>query len=968
MGQEMTDITVTPYNVDQGLSQSTVNRFLQDERGLIWIATGGGLQYFDGRSFRTFDLPESLSSIGFGNILHAIAGERSGNLVVSAGPAILRFNIRDGSFRILERSTNPYLWLLPNSYRNRPLCWLSSGRLCFAGDDRLYPVSLRFTGEMTLPAGFTPLGSAETKEGTLLIAGEKGYAEFKPGKGADPGMSVRWVPLPYPCSYICSGPDDKVYLLCSGFIFERLRDGTLREVARTGIRKGSFLLADRQGNFWIADKNGKRTYRLSDGRLSEIRFNIPDRKLIDEIRPSVTTIFEDRSGNLWFGTDGNGMFYYSPRQMLFGMAGIGFTRSLEYFGGKIWAGTFQNGLWRLSTDLKEVLRADGGKTGNDLYYLDLATTGKDRLWAATNKGILIYDTGGRVVFRFPVPTISAKFLRLPGGHLLLSTYQDLYACETGPHPRIYKIREQTQIREFVSSHGFYWSGSQFGLFRKDTAAGVLAAMQFGEKDRLSAVPVYCILPTDTAVWTGTEHGLACYSFSGEKKKFTGDLREMNPEIIYSLIRDSRGRIWFAGNKGAGCILPGQNKVLRFTSRHNLQSSEFNYNADLMVPGGEIFFGGINGVNVIHPERLVTVNSSPVVSLVALSISDSSYVQGIPPEGAGIRIHWRSPSFSGSVFSPDYLPPGTAEYSFLLEGYQDQWSKPVADPGFSFRNLPPGEYTLRARCSDASREPGKAVLLATFVIRPPFWKTPLFLTLGGLFLVGLLLLVMRKIQENRHRAQIRALEQRNAIDRERLRISQDMHDEIGASLTQISILSEIIKQQKGSREENMKLIEQISGISGDVVDEMSDIIWAMNPKNDNLASFASYLRHHASEYLSVAGIGSRFLFPEDVPPVPMTSEQRRNIFLVVKEALHNILKHSQAQHAVVSLGWNGSLLEISVEDDGRGFPAESSGNLGNGLTNMRRRTEELGGTFLLESDPGKGTRLRISVILPENKTA
>ena len=225
-----------------------------------------------------------------------------------------------------------------------------------------------------------------------------------------------------------------------------------------------------------------------------------------------------------------------------------------------------------------------------------------------------------------------------------------------------------------------------------------------------------------------------------------------------------------------------------------------------------------------------------------------------------------------------------------------------------------------------------------------------------------MLVIRKTQEARNRNLIRALEQRNAIDRERLRISRDMHDEIGSSLTQISILSEIVKKQQDDPDKMMKSIEQISGISGTVVDEMSEIIWAMNPKNDNLASFAAYLRQHTSEYLVSAGIDSFFQFPEDCPPVPMTSEQNRNIYLAVKEAIHNAVKHSEAQLVNISLSYSNDFLSITIEDNGKGFSPEKPDRIGNGLTTMRKRIENLGGSYFIDSTLGKGTRVDFSMSL------
>jgi signal transduction histidine kinase len=351
-----------------------------------------------------------------------------------------------------------------------------------------------------------------------------------------------------------------------------------------------------------------------------------------------------------------------------------------------------------------------------------------------------------------------------------------------------------------------------------------------------------------------------------------------------------------------------------------------------------------------------------VRLFSLDVSDSAFTRGIPPDSMNVAIRWQEPHFSGSVFSPDYLPEGSALFSFFLEGFENRWSQPAPANLFSYRNLPPGEFRLWAKCTDSFRNEGKPELLLIIHIKPPFWKTLWFLIPAILILVIMIILIVRKVQEIKYRNLLKEMEQRNAIDRERLRISQDMHDEIGSSLTQIAILSEIVKQQDGDPEERNRTVSKISGISGKVVDEMSDIIWAMNPKNDNLDSFVTYLRQHASEYLSTAGIDANLSFPEDCPPVPMTSEQRRNLFLVVKEALHNVVRHSGATGVTMTITWVNGMLDFRIEDNGKGFDPEAVSLSGNGMTTMRKRIGAIGGDYSIASEPGKGTRIGFSVQL------
>jgi len=182
------------------------------------------------------------------------------------------------------------------------------------------------------------------------------------------------------------------------------------------------------------------------------------------------------------------------------------------------------------------------------------------------------------------------------------------------------------------------------------------------------------------------------------------------------------------------------------------------------------------------------------------------------------------------------------------------------------------------------------------------------------------------------------------------------------------LSELAKKQQTEPVKALHTINQISEISGGVVDEMSEIIWSMNPRNDTLDSFASYIRQHASSYLESAEIEGTFLFPDEIPSFHMSSELRRNLFLTVKEAFHNIVKHSGAGNVNMSLHFNMPSLLIKIEDDGKGFEIDKIKGWGNGLNNMHKRIEELDGSFNIMSVVGKGTVIEMIVtIQPKDKS-
>ena len=206
-----------------------------------------------------------------------------------------------------------------------------------------------------------------------------------------------------------------------------------------------------------------------------------------------------------------------------------------------------------------------------------------------------------------------------------------------------------------------------------------------------------------------------------------------------------------------------------------------------------------------------------------------------------------------------------------------------------------------------------------------------------------------------------LDRQLMLERERARISQDMHDDVGASLTRISILSDLAKNKDDITGETKQWLGQISDTSRGVMEEMSQIIWALNPKNDTLAGLVAYLRRFVNEYLEPTTIDCTFDLPETMPYQPLGVEVRRNVYLVVREALHNVVKHSGATKVVLSLKIEDYRFKIKIKDNGKGF---DPGNLefpGNGLVNMKKRMNDIGGEFLIHSGNGEGTEIELMVL-------
>ena len=241
--------------------------------------------------------------------------------------------------------------------------------------------------------------------------------------------------------------------------------------------------------------------------------------------------------------------------------------------------------------------------------------------------------------------------------------------------------------------------------------------------------------------------------------------------------------------------------------------------------------------------------------------------------------------------------------------------------------------------------------------PPFWERWWFYGLLLLLAVAVIIVILQFINQRKLKKQLAELEKQREMDKERQRISREMHDDIGAGLTQITMISESVKNKTGSN--NEKELEDIAATSRKLVSSMSEIIWSLNPENNSLENLTAYLREQLNKQLEYSGIDYIIALPEDGKNILLSNEQRRNIVLATKEIVNNAIRYSGAKNISVKMILNKNLLTCTIEDDGEGFDTAKS-YTGNGLKNIRYRIEELGGDLEIKSEKNTGSRFCYSV--------
>jgi signal transduction histidine kinase len=295
------------------------------------------------------------------------------------------------------------------------------------------------------------------------------------------------------------------------------------------------------------------------------------------------------------------------------------------------------------------------------------------------------------------------------------------------------------------------------------------------------------------------------------------------------------------------------------------------------------------------------------------------------------------------------------FQYKLEGSDQDWTPPTDRRGVDYANLAPGDYRFLVRALSSDGLVSPTVASVTFSILPPYWRRLWFVALIAVTVAGAIY-ALERLRVSR------LIE----LERVRMRIATDLHDDIGAGLSRIAILSEVGGQRLGTGDlRGREHMTVIAGASRELLDSMSDIVWAINPRKEHLKDLIQRMRRFASDLLSGRNIAFRFHAPEGEQDPRLGADLRRELFLIFKESINNLVRHSRATEVEIDLGIDRRTLSLRVQDNGRGFdPALNSQgeSEGNGLRNMRARAVRLGGELEISSAPGEGTTVSLRVPL------
>jgi ligand-binding sensor domain-containing protein/signal transduction histidine kinase len=982
-------LPVKSFTTADGLAGNRVHAILRDSRGFLWFGTNEGLSRFDGYQFTNYRVEEGMPRQSVIDMLESKDGEiwvatRAGlsqfqstasvpnrprfSLIPAGGPqgADLEVLFEDGSGEI---------W-----------CGTDRGLLRLArARKELQPVDFKLPrqqGEDT-----RVLALANDRRGDLWIGTGTGLyrrhasgqiEQYTPRQGL-PDMVITalfqdrqgrlWIGTHHGLGQIATGTDPEKAAVAHAY---RKRDGLASDWINT-------IFQSSDGKIWLGTAVG-----LSE-LISEPGSDHPAFRSYGSAQgltdAGVEAIAEDVHGNLWIGTEEGGVLKiarngFTTYTEADGLQSLRIAAIVEDSEGKVCAvSRAPSHLWIQRFDSGRFAAVEpnfGRQIAIGWGWYQIALQGRERdWWFATDDGLFRFPKVGRL----QQLTNQMPVHYGPGGvYQLFRAFEDsrgdiwtststaaghgVDRWQRGANSFVRSPQEEQELLPYLATafaedrSGAIWVGftaqrvarfeeGRFAMFT--TADGVPAGwIRAFHMDRAGRLWI-----------ASSEGGLSRIDDSSAAHPhfvtFT-TANGLSSNAVQCIVEDRWGRIYAATARGVDRLepaLPG--RIKHYTTADGLAPGELQ--AAFRDREGALWFGTSQGLSRLLPEMDRSPEPPPVrvmsvrIGGVAQPISDFGET-----EGPNFTLRPDQNSLQFDFVGLGFAPGEALKYQYKLVGTDHDWTTPLPQRSVSYADLPPGSYrfVVRAINSEGAASPKPAGI--AFRILPPLWRRAWFQ------FAAFLLFALAAFRVQRYR-EGRLIE----LERVRTRVAADLHDDLGASLSYISIQSEVASRQQNGASigSQSKALSEIATTARELVDSMSDIVWAIDPENDRLHDLAQRMRWFGGEVFQARDIQFEFSGPAQREDTTLRADLRREVFLVFKEAVNNIARHAGCRHVRAGLAIEGELLLLTLADDGRGFDADSAAS-GLGLKSMRQRARRLGGAIEIASRPQNGAAIILSV--------
>lgn len=956
------------WQTEHGLPDNNVTGVAQSSDGYLWVGTHGGLARFDGVQFKKIAL--GLAGRRTDPLIRAMLMEENNRLWLAAEGGVVMdcsrgatnvFTTADGlpNFRPLSvaREQSGAVWV---SYANGSACRIADGKVTLftaldglTGDGQCWLTADVFGQIWFAKAGQVSVFQDDAIVPLLTLSG--GVLRLQPARGG--GV------------WICAGLRLLKYVEGSAPVeMGRLIPD------RVGIEP-TVLFEDKQGAVWVGTTVG-----------GLFRFDGTNMVHVETSHSEIRSIMEDREGSIWVGTGGGGLNRLRPRVLeLQGLESglpVESIRSVcEDTAGRIWATGQGGGLARYADGVwKTLSEQDGWPAARATCVV---SDGQGGVWIGTIRGGLARWQDGQVMFLQRSDGLAGDIAR----SLLLDSKGNLWiGWESTNCLQRLRLGELTTYAQPANTRtiralaedaaGEIWAGTSDGfLFR---VSGDSLVNETG-RTVSPAKPIRCMYaPPDGGLWIGYGGGGGIGWLHGGKFAQVLKPRGLHDDGICAIAPDDRGSLWLASDHGVFEVR--ERELQRAAAGEIERVSSIVYGRDEALPNlqagygyapgtlrsrdGRIWFPMRSGMGVVHPRRVLANRIPPSVLIERVQVDGR--VENLSAETL-LRLPPKHRKLEFDIAVLSFVAPENVRFKYRLDGVDEDWAEGGTQRVAVYPRLAAGRYQFRViACNSAGVWNDRGVAL-DFVVDPFYWQTWWFRLAAVTGFTFGVVAVVRYVSFRRLRLKLHRLEQETALQRDRARIAQDLHDDLGASLTHIALLSELAQNDFERAPQARKHIDDIFRTARGVTRSLDEIVWAVSPKNDSLDRFVAHLSNYVPEYLRAAGMRARLDLPEELPAVVLPPQVRHHLYLAIKEVLHNSVKHAGASEVWLRLQVAPGAVTVTIEDNGQGFAAGGSAAAGaDGLGNLRQRMSEIGGRHEQWSEPERGTRTTFTVPLNQPK--
>lgn len=965
------------WQIDEGLPDNFVQAIAQTHDGYLWVGTRDGLARFDGVHFTVYDAkntPQLKNSS-----ITALCADRSGAFWIGTdGGGVVR--LKDGKFvqfgkgeglagdnvRVIYQDKNDSIWI---------------GTTTGLSQRRNETVKNFTTKDGLLSDVVSYI--YQDRDGDLWIATGKGLNRLRSGGTMDsfnmpnglPNDSVRG---------ICQDSGGRIWIGSNnGLLWYNWYWGASFYAynARYGLSDAfvSAICEDAGGNLWVGTYSGLN--RFHEGRF----YNVLDNEGLPFDR--VNALFEDRNGSLWVGSK-EGLVRLTPKKFFTytrrqGLAHNNIMSVLQDQRGSMWIGTWGGGLDQLKNETITACSPTNFPAQDLILSLCEGHDGSVWIGADFDGGLTHLKNGAATHYSWKdgLPNAGIRVIHEDRAESLwIGTTRGLACLRAGKFTTFTNGLGGHQVRAICEdAAGGLWFGTDGGLvFLKDGKSS-----RFAKKDGLSDNEVISLyLDAENNLWIGTGAGGLNRFKDGHFTAYT-DQQGLFSNEIFEILEDDESCLWMSCSRGVFRVRKsdltsldaGRLKTIPCVTcgkADGMESPQCNgagKPAAWKIADGSLWFPTGKGLVTVDP-KTITIDRIPSQVYIEQIIADKKpLIKGeltgartVPPR-VPVQVPPGRGDFEVYYTVLNLSAPDKSRFKYKLEGIDSDWVDAGGRRTAYYNNIPPGNYLFRVIACNKDGVWNEAGASLAMVFLPHYWQTWWFESLAVLLILGAASGTALYGARRKMKRKLALLEQRHAIERERGRIAKDIHDDLGSSLTRIMMLGERAEEGLGKGENVGGHVQKIVASSRHTVQVLDEIVWAVNPENDTLDGLIGYIGHYVHELFENTNMSCRLDVPMELSAITLPAELRHNLFLVVKEAFHNVLKHSHASEVRMQVAVASLRMQIVIQDNGIGFNLPSA-RKGNGLENMAKRMESLGGRFHVMAAPQQGTKLTIELELKD----